>query len=116
MKLFIEKFARSFFGKFYEFQHPESALRYLPIVALLKEKKMENSKILEVGSGSLVITPYLKKQIDGVDVDFSGPRIPLLTKIKGSSLDLPFRKNTYDVVICVDTLEHIEHPSREIAI
>lgn len=116
MKAFLEKIARIFFGKYYEFQHPESALRYLPITALLKEKKMEDSKILEVGSGSLGITPYLKKPVDGVDLDFSGPQTPLLTKIKGSSLDLPFRKNTYDVVICVDTLEHIENPDREKAV
>lgn len=116
MKSYIERIAKSIFNKFYEFQHPESALRYLPIVAYLKEKKMENSKILEVGSGSLGIVPYLKKPVDGVDVDFSPPSTPLLNKIQGSSLNLPFRKNTYEVVICVDTLEHIENPSREKAI
>lgn len=116
MKLHLEKIAKSIFDKFFENQHPESALRYLPIVSLLKEKKLENSKILEVGSGSLGIVPYLKKPIDGVDLDFSGPQTPLLNKIKGSSLDLPFRKNSYDVVICVDTLEHIEKNQREKAI
>lgn len=116
MNLKIEIVLRSVFNKFFENQHPESALRYLPIVSYLKEKKLENTKILEVGSGSLGIVPYLKKPIDGLDLDFSGPQTPLLNKIKGSSLDLPFRKNSYDVVICVDTLEHIEKEKREKAI
>lgn len=112
----IEKSLKSIFDKFFKNQHPESALRYLPIVSILNHYKLEDSKILEIGSGSLGITPYLKKPIDGVDIDFTGPQTPLLNKIKGSSLDLPFRKNTYDVAICVDTLEHLEKNQREKAI
>lgn len=116
MKLKVEIAAKFFFDKYFENQHPESALRYLPIVSTLKEHNLENSKILEVGSGSLGIIPYLKKPIDGIDIDFSGPQTPLLNKIKGSSLELPFRKNSYEVAICVDTLEHIEKGQREKAI
>jgi len=105
-----------FFEKYYKNQHPESALRYLPIVQILKTHKLQNSTILEVGSGSLGITPYLKRQVDGVDSDFSGTKTPLLNKIKGSAIDLPFRKNSYDVVISTDTLEHIPANLREKAI
>lgn len=112
----IEKFLKTVFDKFFKNQHPESALRYLPIVSILKNAKLENSKIVEVGSGSLGITPYLKKPIDGVDVNFEGPQTPLLNKIKGTSQDLPFHKNAYDVAICVDTLEHLEKGQREKAI
>lgn len=102
-----------FFDKYFKFQHPETALRYKPIIAILKKKNLTDAKILEVGSGSTGITPYLKKTIDGVDVDFSGPQTPLLRQFKGSSLDLPFRKNSHDVVICVDTLEHIAKNNRQ---
>lgn len=108
-----EKYLRIFFNKFYKDQHPEAALRYIPVISVLKNRKMLNSKILEVGSGSLGITPYLKKPIDAIDVDFSGPQTSLLNKINGTADNLPFRKNSYDVLICADTLEHIKKTQRE---
>lgn len=112
----LKNTAKLLFDKFFKNQHPESALRYLPVVSVLNKHHLQNSKILEVGSGSLGITPYLQKPIDGVDIDFSGPQTPLLYKIHGSSLNLPIRKNSYDVAICVDTLEHIEKENRQKAI
>jgi hypothetical protein len=108
--------SKKFFDRYYRNQHPESALRYLPIISLLKSKKLLESKILEVGSGSLGITPYLKKPVDGIDSDFTGPKTPLLNTIKGTAISLPFHKNSYDVVISTDTLEHIPPNYREKAI
>lgn len=116
MNLNPEKYIRLFFNKFYKNQHPEAALRYLPIISVLENRKMLDSKILEVGSGSLGITPYLKRSIDAIDVDFSGPQTPLLNKISGTADSLPFRKNSYDVLICSDTLEHLKKNQREKAI
>jgi len=103
----VENFLKVSFDKFFKHQHPEAALRYLPVVSAIKKAKLQNSKILEVGSGSLGITPYLKKEIDAVDVDFSGPETNYVNKIDGSAEKLPFRKNQYDVVIAVDVLEHL---------
>lgn len=97
-------------------QHPETALRYWPVVAEIKRLKLAKSKILEVGSGSLGITPYLKEKIDGLDVDFSGPQTPLVNQIKGDAANLAFRKNSYDVVIAVDFLEHLPPGQRTTAI
>lgn len=109
--------ARKFFEKYYKYQHPEHALRYLPIVSILKRLNLQDSKILDVGSGPQSITPYLKKPVDGLDTDFSdGPQTPLVNKIKGSATSIPFRKNSYDVVISTDTLEHIPRDKRESAI
>lgn len=109
----IKKTVKNIFNKFYWKQHPEAALRYSPIVSKLKQLHLEDSKILEIGSGSLGIIPYLKRPIDGLDIDFSGPQTKLLCKIKGSAVNMPFRKNAYDVVISADTLEHIEPENRE---
>ena len=104
---------KKFFDNFYYQQHPEAALRYLPVVSVIKKTQLSGVKILEVGSGSLGITPYLKKPIDGLDIDFSGPKSRFLNKIKGQADNLPFRKNSYDVVISVDVIEHIEESKRE---
>ncbi len=116
MNLNVKTTAKNFFDKFFWRQHPEAALRYAPVVEEIKRLKLADSKILEVGSGSLGITPYLKRQVDGVDVDFTGPQSEFINKIKGSATQLPQRKNSYDVVISVDTLEHIEKKDREKAI
>lgn len=113
MNLDVEKIAKSFFDKFFWRQHPEAALRYLPVVAEIKKAKLVGSKILEVGSGSLGITPYLKRKIDGLDIDFSGPQSPLINKINGDAASLPFRQNSYDVALSVDTIEHLSPDFRE---
>ncbi len=107
-KRFFVNFVKKFFSKYYKNMHPETALRYVPVVQKLKDLKLTDSKILEIGSGSLGITPYLKKPIDGIDIDFSGPQTPLINKIKAAGIVLPFHKNSYDVVIAIDVLEHIE--------
>lgn len=112
----FEKKAKNLFDKFFKFQHPDAALRYLPVVKKIKETNLTDSKILEVGSGSLGITPYIKKKIDGIDVDFSGPKTELISRIKGTATKLPFNKNSYDVVISSDVLEHIARQERETAI
>ncbi len=112
----MKKFFKNVSDKFFWRQHPEAALRYLPAVSEIKKRDLQNSKILEVGSGSLGIIPYLKTQIDGIDVDFSGPQTDLLNRIQGTADKLPFKKNSYDVVISVDVLEHLKPNMREKAI
>jgi predicted SAM-dependent methyltransferase len=94
-------------------QHPETALRYLPIVDLLRKERLDGSKILEVGSGSYGIAPYLKKEITGVDTSFDEPEYPLLKQVKSSGEKIPFEANSFDVVILSDVLEHIPKAKRE---
>lgn len=104
----------SSFWLFYRW-HPEVALRYLPIVDEIK--KMRNDvRILEVGSGGLGITPYLRKKVTGVDVEFKPPFHPLLHKIEATATKLPFKSDSFDVVISTDMLEHLEKKDREKAI
>lgn len=116
VKDFFTNFFRKFFVKFYWRQHPETALRYIPVVKEITKAKLENLKILEIGSGSLGIIPYLKRQIDAADIDFEGPKTELINRIKAKATDLPFRKNSYDVTISVDVLEHLPANSRETAV
>lgn len=93
-------------------QHPETALRYGPIVDLLKRENLDNGKILEVGSGSYGIAPYLKEQITGVDTSFDEPEHPLLKQVKSSGEKIPFKDSEFDVVILSDVLEHIPKSKR----
>ncbi len=101
-------------GIFYRW-HPEVALRYLPIVDEIK-KLEKNFKILEVGSGGLGITPYLKREVTGVDRKFSSPFHPLLHKIEAQATKLPFKGSSFDTVISMDMLEHLPKGERKKAI
>jgi len=93
-------------------QHPEAALRYSPVVKEIRNRGLSSSKIIEIGSGSLGITPYFKKRIVGLDIDFSGPKSKYLHKIKSEAKKIPFSNNSYDVSISVDVLEHIPPKNR----
>ena len=94
----------------------DQALRYRPVVKLLKQYKLTESKILEVGSGDLGITPYLKKKITGVDISFSQPENNLIKKVLASGSHLPFADNSFEVVINVDSLEHQQEEERQAVI
>lgn len=101
---------------FFYRQHPDAALRYLPIVDLLKNEKLDDSKILEVGSGSYGIAPYLKRKIVGVDLNFEEPEFPLLEQVRASATKLPFPDKNFDTVILSDVLEHLPKNKRKLAL
>ncbi|MBI2009621.1 MAG: class I SAM-dependent methyltransferase [Candidatus Chisholmbacteria bacterium] len=96
--------------------HPQLALRYLPIVNMIKSLPIKNPTILEVGSGSLGIGPYLNKPFTAVDLDFSGPQWKKAKKIIASATKLPFPDNHFDVVLSVDMLEHLKPEDRNQAV
>ena len=85
-------------------------LRYGPIVKMLKKIRGQNKKelkILEVGSGSIGITRFYKGKVVGIDVGAEKYFHPRLKFLKSSATNLPFMDKSFDVVISVDTLEHL---------
>lgn len=86
-------------------------LRYDPIVKMLKKiikkGKNKNLRILEIGSGSIGITRFYKGKVIGVDVEFEHYNNPRLKFLKSSATNLPFKDKSLDIVISVDTLEHL---------
>lgn len=90
--------------------HPQIALRYLPVVEWIHQKS--KISILEVGSGGLGIVPYLKQPVTGVDLEFKPPIHPLLTPVRGNATKLEFKDDSFDVIICMDMLEHVEERKR----
>ncbi len=97
-------------------QHPETALRYLPVVELITKKRWKNLNLLEVGSGVDGIAPYLKRPITGLDVDFSGDKNPYLKQVKGSAINIPFEDKFFDLILLSDVLEHIEDSQRKVSL
>ena len=107
----IQTLKNKFFIDWFPNWSPDIALRYIPIIKLLQKGKV-NQSIIDVGSGSLGITPYLRREITGVDINFDGPKSKLLKRVKSPANKLPFLKNTFEIGLCVDVLEHIPKNSR----
>ncbi len=107
----LKKFKQLFFERWFPHWSPDAALRYLPIVKLIRSDPRLKT-VLDVGSGTLGITPYLKRRVVGVDVGFVGPQSSLLSQVKGTADKLPFAERTFDVVLCVDVLEHLPKTKR----
>ena len=100
---------------FFRGWHPEVSLRYLPIVSKIL-KMGRNISVLDVGSGGLGIAPYLRRPVTGLDLKFKPPYHERMMKIKASVLKLPFADSTFDAVVSVDMLEHLDQKDRSRAI
>jgi hypothetical protein len=88
-------------------------VRYAPVLAMLREKR---GSVLEVGSGQAGISQFLGRRVTGLEIRFPGPPGPLLTPVVGTATHLPFANRSFDVVLVMDTLEHIPPELRDACI
>lgn len=86
-------------------------LRYLPVVRFLQSHFPE-ATVLEVGSSSIGITPYLNRSVVGVDTVFPEPVVPQLVPVISKG-PLPFRNQSFDAVVAMDTFEHVPREYRQ---
>jgi len=84
-------------------------LRYSPIARQLKNiaKKNKNLRVLEIGSGSIGITRFYNGEVVGIDVESEKIGNDRLRFLKSSATNIPFKDESFDAVISVDTLEHL---------
>src|SRR3989344_5375909 len=78
--------------------------------------------ILDVGCSSAVLTEKISKhlpksKITGVDsykkaIDFAKVKYPHIKLLVADVHNLPFENQTFDLVICTETLEHVIDPKR----
>jgi len=88
--------------------------RYAYVVNEIKKLKTK-SKILEVGSGGMGIASFFSQgcEIFLVDVRKEVLRgLRIVHSIVGDGCRLPFRDKAFDIVVSVDTVEHIPKPIR----
>lgn len=88
------------------------------LVNLITSKKIDS--ILDVGSGEGFTLNRLKrrgigKKLEGLE--YSGDAItlgkqmyPAIKITKGSIYELPYKDNSFDLVLCTEVLEHLEKP------
>lgn len=105
----VGEILKSWKQKIFQDLSVDEAFRYLAVIDKIKQCKVDWGSILEIGSGDLGITPYLKNtQITGLDQSFSD-KPSTLKRVVGSATNLPFADNSFDTVLSVDCLEHIPH-------
>jgi ubiquinone/menaquinone biosynthesis C-methylase UbiE len=93
--------------------------RYMPVTRWVK--RLRPARILEVGSGWQGMGPYVARNFVGCDPCLTSANRPrgkafFMAPVSGSACDLPFKSATFDLVVCLDMLEHIPAPLRQQAV
>lgn len=84
--------------------------------------KLKKMTVLDVGASSGIIDSIVAKNVKnltGIDIDSdaikhakSNYRTRNLKFINGDALNLDFKENTFDIVICTHVYEHVENPKK----
>ena len=91
------------------------------ILEKLKDSQAEGlQSILDVGCGAGLVANQMAKagyQVTGVDLSSESLQVACefdetsaVKYLRADALDLPFGEQSFDVVLCLDFLEHIENP------
>lgn len=88
-------------------------VRYAPVLRMLRA---DDGTLLEVGSGSDGICQYLRRPAIGLEIRFPEPPHPLLSAVRGTATHLPFADRSIDIVLIMDTMEHIPPALRTAAL
>lgn len=80
--------------------------------------------ILDIGCGEGFVDAFLfqknpQYQIRGIDISKKAirkarVRVPKLLVQQGDACNLPFKKNTFDLTLCTEVLEHLDNPQKAI--
>lgn len=83
---------------------------------VLDKKYKKNMELLDIGCGFGEVLSRIPSQWKKYGIDYSESNVNVATKIlgnevniqQGSIYNLPYKDNQFDVVICLEVLEHIE--------
>lgn len=92
------------------------------LLDLVDESQIQPKKILDVGCASGWLLSEMKKvypksSCTGVDlydkaIAWGNKKYKTVSLLRADAHKLPFRKETFDVIICTEVLEHVEDPGK----
>lgn len=89
------------------------------VQSFLESNSIKNKSVLEIGCGYGSLSVYLSKlggKVTGVDISSEAIKISKknamlfnqkIKYLESNAINLPFKDNSFDLVVCCDTLEHI---------
>jgi len=79
--------------------------RYVWLARLIEDS--DSPSILEVGAGPHGLGCCLPYHFVGVDTSYPEKPVPTQQAVKASATRLPFPDRTFDLVLCIEVLEHL---------
>lgn len=116
-KTFFENFFKIYGINYISLFNYRRIIRFNVIIGIIKSiPKINSKKILDVGCGAGPYTIFLNKnniKTTGIDLDDrllkkAGRYLGNQYFIKASALKLPFNKNSFDVILMSEILEHLD--------
>lgn len=99
--------------------YPDWAMRYAPIVRRLRAQGLQGRRILEIGANANGFARFAAVPVVSVDLAVAHLReARTAAGVMPSAADiaqLPFAADSFDIVLCVDTFEHLPASLRDAA-
>ncbi|MBI2047139.1 methyltransferase domain-containing protein [Candidatus Pacearchaeota archaeon] len=68
---------------------------------------IENKRVLEIGAGQKIIKKFLPKNVEYKSLDYRGKHDYIFNL---DDIYLPINDKSFDIIICLDCLEHVMYP------
>lgn len=96
--------------------YPDWAIRYLPVLRRLSAPDGRNTRILEIGANENGFARFSGARVIAVDIEpeqlIAARAAQRVVPVRADIGALPFRDGEFDVVVCMDTYEHIPREHR----
>lgn len=99
--------------------YPDWALRYLPVVRRFKKRIRPEAVVIEIGANENGLARFAGRRVIAVDLNpehlILSRAVQNIQPVVADVQALPFRTDSTDVCVCMDTFEHIPRVVRDAA-